>query len=155
MEYYGKFGHTLGWIHNIDIMVMIEICYIALCLGTRTVAPPITSFQSIKRCIQCMDGLSHKPIFHHSTYYDSSNFIRLICIWNQVEGYTNQNCLEFHQNAGHDIFINKKRSVSGIIHTLLDVAVYWKVQIKPDVASNSTDGEIRWVLQYDRKTTVI
>ena len=47
-----------------------------------------------------------------------------------------------HQDADHDRIINRSWSVSGIIHTLLDVAVFWKVHIQPDVSYELTDGEI-------------
>ena len=54
---------------------------------------------------------------------------------NQVEYHTTQNCLEFHQDADHARILNRRRSVSGIIHTLLGAAVCWKVQIQPAIAS--------------------
>ena len=70
-----------------------------------------------------MDSHPHKPIFYTSNSYDVSNVIRLIWSGYQFEYYTNNNCLEFHQDADHAIIINKRRSVSGIIHTLLDVSI--------------------------------
>ena len=42
-----------------------------------------------------------------------------------------------------------------IIHTLLGVAVCWKVQIQPAIASNSTTGEIRYMYKSVKKTKVI
>ena len=39
--------------------------------------------------------------------------------------------------------INRRRSVSGIIHTLVGVAILCKVQIWPATASDYTDVEIR------------
>ena len=43
----------------------------------------------------------------------------------------------------------------GIIHTLLGVAVCWKLQIQPAIASDSTDGEIRCIYKAVKKTKVI
>ena len=43
----------------------------------------------------------------------------------------------------------------GIIHTLLDVAVCWKVKIQPAIESDSTDGEIRCMYKAVKKTKVI
>ena len=55
----------------------------------------------------------------------------------------------------HARIINRRRSVSGIIHNLLGVAVYWKVQIQPDISSEFTDGEIRCMYKTVKKTKVI
>ena len=82
----------------------------------------------------------HNPIVYPSNSYDGSNVIRLTWSGNQVEYHTTQNFLECHQDADHARIINRRRSVSGIIHTLLGVAVFWKVQIQPAIASDSTDG---------------
>ena len=60
--------------------------------------------------------------------------------------------MECHQDADHAIIINIRRSVSGIIHTLLGVAVYWKVHIQLAIASDSTDGEIRYMYKAVNKT---
>ena len=68
----------------------------------------------------------HKPIFYPSNYYCVSNVIRLTWIGNQVEDYTTQNCLEWYQDVYHTRILNIRRSVSGIIHTLLGVAVFGK-----------------------------
>ena len=38
-----------------------------------------------------------------------------------------------------DRIINRRRSVSGIIHTTIGAAVFWKVKIQPDVESESID----------------
>ena len=62
---------------------------------------------------------------------------------NQVEDYTTQNCLEFHQDADNGIIIDRSWSVSGIVHTILGIVVFCKVHIKPDLASESTNGDIR------------
>ena len=57
----------------------------------------------------------------------------------QVEDHMTQNCLECHQDADHDIIINIRWSVSGIIHTLIGVLVFCKVHIQPAIASDSTN----------------
>ena len=93
----------------------------------------------------------HKPIFYPSNYYYRSNAITLTWNGNQMEDYTTNNCLECHQYADHDIIINRRRSVSGTIHTLLGIYVCWKVQIQPAVASDSTDGEIRFMYMAFKK----
>ena len=90
-------------------MIRIEIFYAEFHLGTQTVAPTIHGFQGIKRCIQYLASQPHKPIFYHSNYYDGSNVIRLTWSANQVENYTNQNFLECHQDADHDIILNRRR----------------------------------------------
>ena len=87
-----------------------------------------------------MDSHPHKPIFLPYSSYDGSNVIILTWIGNRVEHYTTKNFLECHQAADHAIIIERRRSVSGIIQTLLGVDVFWKVQIQPYVASDSTDG---------------
>ena len=51
--------------------------------------------------------------------------------------------------------MNRRRSVSGIIRTILGVAVCWKVRIQPAVVSDSTDKEIRCMYKYVRKTRAI
>ena len=43
----------------------------------------------------------------------------------------------------------------GIIHTMLDVAVYWKVKIQTAIASDSTDGEIEYMYKALKKTKFI
>ena len=48
MEYYGKFGHTLGSIQHIALMSRIDICYATYRLATQTVAPTLPGFQGIK-----------------------------------------------------------------------------------------------------------
>ena len=84
----------------------------------------------------------NKPILYPSNYYDGPNVIRLKWSGNQVEYHTTQNCLELHQDADHARILNQRRSFSGIIHTLIGVAICWKVQIKPAIESYYTDGEI-------------
>ena len=102
-------------------------------------------FQGINRGVQYLDSHPHKPIFYPSNYHDVSYFIRLTCSGNQFDYHTAQNCLYCHQDAGHARIINTIRSVSGIIHTLLGVTVCWKLHIQPAIASDSTDGEIRYM----------
>ena len=70
MEYHGKFGHNLGFIQHIAIMIIIDIFYTACHLGNQTVAPTFPGFQGLKRCIQYMDSHPHKPIFYPSNSYD-------------------------------------------------------------------------------------
>ena len=106
-------------------------------------ATALPGFQGIKRCVQYIASHPHKPIFYPSNSYDVSNVTRLIWSGNQVEYHTTQNFLECYQDADHARILNRRRSVSGIIHTLLGVAVLWKVQIQQAIASESTDGEIR------------
>ena len=123
MEYHGKFGHTLGRIQHISLMIIIDLCYATCCLDTQTVAPTLPGFQGIKQCVQYLDSHPHKPIFYPSNYYYGSTVIRLTCSGNQVEDHTTQNCLECNQYADHARIINRRRSVLGIIHTLFGVAV--------------------------------
>ena len=112
----------------------------ACCLETQTVASTIPCFQSIKHCTQYLASHIHKPISYPSTSYYRSNFIRLIWIGNQVEDYITHNCLECRQDAYHARIINRRRSFLVIIHTLLDVSVYWELHIQPDLSSDFTDG---------------
>ena len=133
MEYRGKFVHTLGRIQHIALMIRIDLCYATCSLATQTVATTLPVFQGIKICVQYMASHPHKPIFYPSNYYDGSNFIRLTWSGNQVEYHTTQNILECHQDADHARILNRRRSVSGIIHTLLSVAVCLKVQIQPAI----------------------
>ena len=127
MEYHGKFGHTLGRIQHIALMSRIDILNATFSLSTQTVAPTLTGFQGIKRCVQYLASHPHKNIFYPSTYYYGSNVIILTCIGNQVEYYTTHNWLEFRQDADHNIIINRRHSVSGILNTLLGVSVFWKI----------------------------
>ena len=140
IEYHGKFGHTLGWIHHIYLMNRICICYTYRHLATQTVTPTITGFQGINFCVQYLASNPHKTIFYLSNYYDGSNFIRLTWSGNQVEDYTTHNFLECHQYSNHAIIINRRSLVSGIINTSIGVAVFRKVKIQPTVEYDSTDG---------------
>ena len=57
---------------------------------------------------------------------------------------TTQNCIERLKEADNYRIIDRIRSVSCILHTLLGVDILWKLQIQPDIASDSTYGEIRY-----------
>ena len=61
-------------------------------------------------------------------------------IGNQNKYYTTQNCLEYDQDADHARILNRRRSVSDIIHTLLGVTIFRKLKIKLDIDSESNDG---------------
>ena len=132
-------------------MSRIELCYATCSLATQTVAPTLSVFQGIKRCVQYLASHPHKPIFYPSNSYDGSNVIRLTWSGNQVEEHTTQKCLECNQDADHARIVNRRRSVSGIMHTLFGVAVYWKVQIQASIASDSTDIEIRCMYKAVKK----
>ena len=122
---------------------------------TQTMATTLPGFQSIKRSVKYLASHPHKPIFYPSNSYDGSNVIRLTWNRNQVEDHTTQNCLECHKDEEHAIILNRRQSVSGIIHTLLGFSVCWKVQIKPAIESDSTDREIRCMYKAVKKTKVI
>ena len=97
-------------------MIRIDIYYATCHLSTQTVAPTLPGFQGIKRCVQYLVNHPHKPIFYPYNSYDGSNVIRLTLSGNQVEDYTTHNFLEFHQYSNHSRIINRRRSVSGILH---------------------------------------
>ena len=140
MEYHGKFVHTLGRIQHIARMSIIYLCCATCRLENQTVSRTLPGFQGIKRCVQYLASHPHKHIFYPSNYYDGSNAIRITWIGNKIEDHKTKNFLGCHQDADHARIINIRRSVSGIIYTLLSVAVCWKVQIWPAIASESTDG---------------
>ena len=93
MEYHGKFGHNIGRIQHISIMIRSDICYTACCLGTQTVAPTLPCFQGLKRCFQYTASRPHNLIFYPYNSYDGSNVIKVTCSGDQVEYYKNQNFL--------------------------------------------------------------
>ena len=101
-------------------------------------APTIPGFQFIKLWVQYLASHPNKSIFYPSNYYDGSNIIRLTWSGNEVEDHTTHNFLECHKYSDHDRIINRRQSVSDIIHTLIGVVILWKVQIKPALSSNST-----------------
>ena len=114
-------------------MNIIYLCCATCRLVTQTLAPNLPGFQVIKRCVQYLASHPNKPISYPSNSYDGSNFIRITWSGNQVEDHTTQNFLEFHQDADHARILNRRRSVSGIIHTLLVVSFCWKVHIHLDI----------------------
>ena len=63
MEYHGKFGHTIGLIKQISIMIRIDICYIEFHPGTQTVAPTLPIFQGLKCCIKYLYSHPHNLYF--------------------------------------------------------------------------------------------
>ena len=70
MEYHGKFGNTIGQIQQIDIMIIIDICYTSCHLKTHTVAHTNPGLKGLMQCIQYMPSHPNKPIFDPSNYYD-------------------------------------------------------------------------------------
>ena len=86
-------------------------------------APTLPGFQDTKRYVQYLSSHPHKPIFYPSNFYNGSNVIIITCSGNQAEYHTTQNFLECFQDADNDRIINRIRSVSGILHTLLGVAI--------------------------------
>ena len=152
MEYHGKFGHTIFRLQHLSIVNRLKIFYTSCRLGIKIVAPTLHGFQGIKRYMQYLSSHPHKPIFYPSNYYGGSNVIIITWSGTQIEYYTTQNCLECHQDADHEIILNRRRSVFGIIHTLLGVSVFCKVQIQPNIASYSTDVEIRYKYKGFKKT---
>ena len=107
MEYYVKFGHTLGRIQHISLMGILKIIYATCCLSNQTVAPTLPGFKIIERCVKYLDSHPHKHIFYPNSYDDGLNVIILTWSGNQVEDYTTQNCLKFHQNVDHDRILNR------------------------------------------------
>ena len=123
MEYHVECGHTIGRIQHIYIMSIIYLFYTTCRLATQTVAPNIPGFHGIKSSVQYLYSHPHKPIFYSSNYYDGSKKFKLILSEKQVEYHTTQNVLECDQCVDHDIVLNRRRSVLGIIYTLLGVPV--------------------------------
>ena len=103
-------------------------------------APNLPGFQGTNLWVQYLASHPHKPIFYPYNYDYGSNVIMLTWSWNQVEYQTTNNFSELNQDADHARIINRRRSVSGIIHTVLGVDVCWKVHIQPAIASDYTDG---------------
>ena len=93
MEYHGKIGHTLERIQHISLMIIIDIFYTTCRLANQTVAPTFLGLQGIKRCVQYLASIPHKPIFYPYNSYDGSNFVRLTWSGDQVEDYKTQNFL--------------------------------------------------------------
>ena len=105
-------------------------------------APTITGLKVLKRCIQYLASHPHLKLYTYN-YYDGSNFIRITWSGTQFEYYTIYNDLECHQGVDRYIIISMRRSILGIIHTLLGVTILKKVKIKPAVSYVSTDEEKR------------
>ena len=101
------------------IYFLYSTCYLA----TQTVASTLPGFQGIKCCVKYLASNTHKPIFYPYDYYDGSNVIRPTWSGNQVEDYTIKNFIEWHKYGNHDRTINRRRSVSGILYTLIGVSV--------------------------------
>ena len=108
IEYHGKFGHALGKIQHIALIVRIDLCYATFCLATQTVAPTLSDFQGIKRCVKYLASHPHKPIFYPFNYCGGSKVIRIISSGNQFEDHTTLNCLECHQKADHTRILNRR-----------------------------------------------
>ena len=93
-EYHGKFGHTIGRIQHIAIMIIIDTCYTTCHLENQTVAPTIHGLRGINICVQYVAIHPHKRIFYPSNYYYGSNAIILTWSGNQIEYYTTHIFLE-------------------------------------------------------------
>ena len=89
--------------------------------------PTIPSFQGIKRSIQYIDSHPHKPIFYPSGSYDGSNGIKITWSGNQVKYNTTQNLLECHQESARARTLDRRLSVSVIIHILFGFAVFYEL----------------------------
>ena len=63
MDYHGKFGHTLGRIQHIALMIRIDLCYATFRLANQTVAPNLLGLQGTKLYVQYLASHPHKPIF--------------------------------------------------------------------------------------------
>ena len=63
MEYHGNFGHTLGRIQKIALIIRIQICYTYCCLATHNVEPTLPGFQGLKTFIQYLASKYHNPYF--------------------------------------------------------------------------------------------
>ena len=85
-------------------------------------------------------------------YHDGSNVTILTWSENQVKDNITQNCLERHQNAENIVPFNRRRSFLEIIHTLLGVSLFWRVQIQLAVASEYTEGLIKYMYNCVKKT---
>ena len=123
-------------------MITIDICYTFWRLVTQTVSPAYPGFQGLKHCVKYLNSRPHKRIFYPYSSYDGSNSIRLTWSGDQIEDYITQNFIECHQDRDNAKIINRRRSFSGIIHTLVGVVVWCKVKIQPAVAYDSTDRGI-------------
>ena len=83
----------------------------------------LPDFQGINLCVQYLASHPHKPIFYPYNYYDGSNVIILTWSGNRVEDHKIHHFLECHQYADHARILNRRRSVSVILRTLISVSV--------------------------------
>ena len=60
MKYNGKFGHTIGRIQHIALMIRIYICYATYHLAKQTVSPNLPGIQGINICVQYIYGFFPK-----------------------------------------------------------------------------------------------
>ena len=72
-----------------------------------------------------------------------------------MEYYTTQNFLACHQYADHVQIISRWWYVYGIINTLLDIYFFWRIKIQPDVDSDSTEVEIKWLYKNSKNNKSI
>ena len=86
-------------------------------------APTLPGFQGINICVKYLASHPNKPIFYIYNYYDGSDVISFIWSGNKFEYHTTHIFLEYHQDTDHAIIINRRRLVSGILHTLLGVDI--------------------------------
>ena len=154
MEYHGKFGHNIVQINHIDIMNRVLIFTNPATLRPKLWRILFLSFKLPKYVFNILI-LTLKKIFYPYNYCDGSNVISLAWSGNQVEDYTDQNCLECHQDADHTKIINRRRSVYEIIHNLLGVSILRKVHIQPCVGSAYTDGNIGFMYKDVNETKEI
>ena len=57
-------------IQHIAIMSIIDLYYATCRIATQTVAPTISGFQGLNRCIQYISSHLNKPIFYPYNSYD-------------------------------------------------------------------------------------
>ena len=50
-DFHGNFGHTIGLIQHINVMISTDICYMTCRLGTNSVAHILPVCKVEKRCI--------------------------------------------------------------------------------------------------------
>ena len=61
---------TTGKFRKFDTPFWTYLFYATCRLETQTVAPTLSGFQGIKRCVQYLASHPHKPIFYPYNYYD-------------------------------------------------------------------------------------
>ena len=107
-------------------MNRVDIFYAECFLGTHCVDPILPELKGITRCIQFLAAHPHNCIFYVLNAYGGYNYTRITWSGNQIEDYTIQICFECHQGADNPRILNRRQSVSIIVHTILCVAVFWK-----------------------------